>query len=56
LGVARVLSSFLFGVSPADPITYAAAGPLLLLVSAVASFIPAQRISAIDPMEVLKAE
>ena len=56
LVVARVLSSFFFGVSASDPLTYVAVGLLLLLVSAVAAFVPARRIAAIDPMEVLKAE
>ncbi|MFG1690726.1 ADOP family duplicated permease [Gemmatimonadota bacterium] len=53
---ARVLSGYLFGVSAVDPITYGVGGLLLLLVCAAASLIPARRIAAIDPMNVLKAE
>lgn len=53
---ARVFSSLLFGIGVLDPITYAVGGLLLLLVSALASLVPARRIAAIDPMSVLKAE
>lgn len=56
LAGARLLSSFLFGVSAADPVTYAFGALLLLLVSTAASYAPARRIAAIDPMSVLKAE
>jgi predicted permease len=52
----RVLSGFLFGVSLLDPASYLLGGFLLLLVSAVASFIPARRIAAIDPVEALRAD
>ncbi len=52
----RVISGFLFGVSPLDPATYVLGGFLLLLVSAGASLIPARRIAAIDPVAALKGE
>jgi putative ABC transport system permease protein len=56
LACVRVASGFLFGVSAADPVTYFLGGFLLLLVSAAASFVPARRIAAIDPVEAMKAE
>jgi predicted permease len=52
----RVLASFLFGVSPGDPIT-AAAVPIVLAVAAlVACVVPARRAVAADPMAALRAE
>jgi predicted permease len=52
----RLMRSLLFNVSPLDPWTYAAV-PLVLIVAAVlASYLPARRASAIDPMRALKTE
>jgi len=52
----RLMKSLLFGVSPTDPITYVAI-PLLLALSAVlASYLPARRAAAVDPVEALRAE
>jgi len=52
----RVMSSFLFGVSPMDPVTYLAVSAGLLAVAAGASYLPAHRASAINPVEALRAE
>jgi putative ABC transport system permease protein len=50
------MRSLLFNVSPLDPWTYAAV-PLVLIVAAVlASYLPARRASAADPIGALKAE
>jgi len=52
----RLMKSLLFGVSPLDPVTYAAV-PLVLLAAAVlASYLPARRAASVDPMEALRAE
>jgi ABC-type antimicrobial peptide transport system permease subunit len=52
----RLMRSLLFNVSPLDPWTYAAV-PLALIVAAVlASYLPARRASAVDPIGALKAE
>ena len=56
LGLTRLLSSQLFGVSTADPPTYVALAALILLVSALGSFIPALRATRVDPMIALRAE
>jgi ABC-type antimicrobial peptide transport system permease subunit len=48
--VTRVMTSLLFGVSPADPTVYLAISALLLGVAAVACWIPARRAIRIDPV------
>ena len=52
----RFIVAFLFGVSPADPLTYLAVASLIIIVCVAASYVPARRIAAVDPVEVLKAE
>ena len=52
----RVLSSLLFEVSPLDPVTYCAVSAGLLAAAAAASYIPAHRASAVDPIQALRAE
>jgi putative ABC transport system permease protein len=52
--VTRVVSSYLVGVSPTDPFTFAAVPALLLAVAIVASFVPAQRASRVDPNVALR--
>jgi ABC-type antimicrobial peptide transport system permease subunit len=52
----RLMKSLLFGISPLDPLTYVAV-PLVLVTAAVlASYLPARRAAAVDPVEALKAE
>ncbi|MEO8097609.1 MAG: ABC transporter permease [Acidobacteriota bacterium] len=55
-GLTRLMSSLLVGVSPLDPIAYGAAALVLALAAALASYIPARRVSAVDPMIALRAE
>ena len=50
------VSSYLVGVTPTDPVTFAGVPVLLLGVSAVASYLPAQRAAAIAPVEALREE
>ena len=52
----RMLTGFLYGVGPADPLTVAAAIALLTMVALTASFLPARRISRIDPVVALRVE
>lgn len=56
LGVGRVLSSMLYGVSPFDPIAYGVAAGLLLLVAAIANFAPAYTAARIDPLKALRID
>ena len=52
--VARVLSSLLYGVSPTDVVSFAAAVALVLTIVLVASLIPAWRASRTDPIAALR--
>lgn len=52
----RLLTSMLFGTAPSDPATLGGVAVLLLIVSAVAAYIPARRATAIDPASALRAE
>jgi ABC-type antimicrobial peptide transport system permease subunit len=55
-GLTRLMKSVLFGISPVDPLTYAAV-PLVLIAAAVlASYLPARRAASVDPVETLRAE
>jgi len=53
---ARLMSSLLFGVKPVDPLTYALVAIGLIACAAFASYIPARRVSSVDPSESLRAE
>jgi ABC-type antimicrobial peptide transport system permease subunit len=53
---ARVFSGFLYGLSPADPLTVVAAAAMLLLIAAVAALVPALRAATIDPMSALRQD
>jgi predicted permease len=55
-GVMRLLSSLLFGVSPADPVTYITAIVALLGTAAIACYLPSRRAASVDPVEALRAE
>jgi predicted permease len=52
----RLLQTFLWGVTPADPLTFAGVVALLLLVASAASVIPALRVLRLDPALTLRAE
>jgi len=52
----RLISSLLFGVSPADPLTLVVATLLLTAVAALASWVPAYRASRLDAMTALRYE
>jgi putative ABC transport system permease protein len=51
-----VLSGFLFGIKPTDPITFLAVPLLLGIVALLASYIPARRATKVDPMIALRYE
>lgn len=52
----RLLRSFLFGIGPADPLTYAAVGIGLLIVATLAAWIPARRATRAQPADALRGE
>lgn len=53
---ARVFARFLYGLSPADPLTVAVATALLLLIAALAAIVPAFRAARVDPLSALRHE
>ena len=56
VGLTRLMRSLLFGIGPLDPIAFTAM-PLLLAAAAVlASYLPARRAMAVDPVETLRVE
>jgi len=56
LGVTRVLQTFLFGVTPTDPIAFTIVTLLLMAVGLMAAWLPARRATRIDPCAALRAE
>ena len=56
LALSRVIGSLLFGVSAADPLTFAGVLLLLLVVAALASYVPARRAARIDPLVAMRGE
>jgi putative ABC transport system permease protein len=56
LGLTRLISSLLFGVSPVDPRIYIGMSLLLATVAMVASYLPARRATRVDPLVALRYE
>ena len=56
LVLTRVMSAFLFGVGPMDPMTYAAVSGVLAAVALLATYLPARRASRVDPIVALRAD
>ena len=56
IGMGRLISSQLFGLSSHDPVTLALATFLLLIACALAAYLPARRAARIDPMMALRHE
>ena len=55
-GLSRFLSDLLFDVVPTDPMTFFVVTATLVAVSTLASYVPAQRATRVDPLVTLKAE
>ena len=55
-GAAQVLGTLLYGVGAGDPITFIAAPVTLVVVGAMAAFLPARRAGRVDPASVMRAE
>jgi len=56
LALTRFMSSLLYGVTPADGLTFAVVAALLLLVAVAACAIPARRAMRVDPIVALRYE
>jgi predicted permease len=52
----HLMKSLVFGISPLDPVTYAAVPFVLIATALLASYLPARRAAAVDPVEALRAE
>jgi hypothetical protein len=55
-GLSQLIESLLFGVAALDPGTYALAALALLATATLAAYIPARRVTRVDPMGALRAE
>jgi predicted permease len=53
---ARLIQSKLFGLKPADPLTFAASLGIMMAVAVVSGYLPAHRASRIDPVIALRDE
>jgi ABC-type antimicrobial peptide transport system permease subunit len=56
VALTRIMASFLFSVSPVDPITYVSVAAGLVAVAAAASYLPAYRASTVNPVEALRTD
>src|SRR5262249_22747817 len=55
-GLTRLMRSLLFEISPMDPVVYAAAPVVLIAAALLASYVPARRAAAVNPVETLRLE
>jgi putative ABC transport system permease protein len=56
LGLMRLMRTLLFGVTPADPLTFSAVALLLVSVALLACWLPARRAAKVDPLEALRCD
>ena len=52
----RLLQSLLYGTEPLDPVTFVAMSLILFATGLLASYLPARKAAAVDPMESLRIE
>ena len=55
-GLAPLMRSLLFGIAPLDPLTFTVTPIVLAAAAVLASYLPARRAVAVDPVETLRAE
>ena len=56
LGLSRVMAGYVYGIKSTDPLTYAAAALLLMLVALAACYLPARRAMHVEPIQALRIE
>jgi predicted permease len=56
LALSRLLSSYLYGITPQDPLTFLAVAGLLVCIALAAGFLPARRATKVDPIVALRYE
>jgi len=56
VALSRIMRSFLYGVSPMDPLIFGTVIAILVLIALLSSYVPAQRATHIEPTEALRAE
>jgi len=55
-GITRIVGSLLYNVTPTDPVSFGAVVALMLLVAAIAAYLPARRATRVDPLVALRSE
>ena len=54
--LARMASSFLYGIQPHDALTFALVPPFLAVIALTACYVPARRAASVEPMQALRTE
>ena len=52
----RLMAALLFGVTPTDPATFVSTAGMLMAIALAASYVPARRVTRVDPMATLRSE
>jgi ABC-type antimicrobial peptide transport system permease subunit len=55
-GVTRIIKSFLYNVTPTDPLSFVGTAAFLAVVALLAGYIPARRATSVDPIVALRTE